>query len=160
MAIYHCTIKIISRGKGKTSVAAAAYRAAEKIKNEYDGVTHDYTRKRGVIFKEIMLPEHAPPEYKDRAVLWNAVEKSERYCTAQLAREVEIALPVEFTELQNRAIVRSFVQKHFVDKGMCADICIHANKKGNPHAHIMLTLTRPNIFMGRKPMSRTRTVTV
>jgi len=160
VAIYHCNIKIISRGKRKSSVAAAAYRAAERIKDEYNKRICDYTRKGGVVHTQILLPDNAPPEYKDRAVLWNAVEKSERYCTAQLAREVEIALPVEFTELQNRAIVRSFVQKHFVDKGMCADICIHANKKGNPHAHIMLTLTRPNIFMGRKPMSRTRTVTV
>ena len=69
MAIYHCSIKIISRGKGKSSVAAAAYRAAEQIKNEYDGRISDYTRKRGVIYKEIMLPENAPPEFSDRAVL-------------------------------------------------------------------------------------------
>ena len=141
MAIYHLSIKIISRGKGKSAVAAAAYRAGETITNEYDGITHDYTRKGGIVHTEILLPDHAPAEYADHAVLWNAVEKVERYKTAQLAREIEIAIPVELNELQSRAIVRTYVQKNFVDKGMCADICIHRNKDGeNPHAHIMLTM--------------------
>ena len=94
MAIYHCSIKITSRGKGKSAVAAAAYRAAEKITNEYDGVTHDYTRKGGVVHTEILLPDNAPAEYQDRAVLWNAVEKIEKAKNAQLAREIELALPV------------------------------------------------------------------
>ncbi len=88
MAIYHCSIKIISRGKGKSAVAAAAYRAGELIKNQYDGIVHDYTRKGGVIHAEILLPGHAPADYADRAVLWNAVEKAERYKTAQLSREI------------------------------------------------------------------------
>ena len=77
MPIFHLQIKIVSRGKGKSAVAAAAYRAGETIKNEYDGITHDYTRKRGIIHTEILLPANAPPEYADRAVLWNAVEQVE-----------------------------------------------------------------------------------
>lgn len=89
MAIYHCSIKIISRGKGKSAVAAAAYRAGEKILNQYDGIEHDYTRKGGVVYTEILLPENAPPEYADRATLWNAVEKIEKAKNAQLAREIE-----------------------------------------------------------------------
>ena len=141
MAIYHLSIKIISRGKGgKSSVAAAAYRASEKIINEYDGVTHDYIRKRGVVHTEILLPDHAPPEYQDRAVLWNAVEKIEKARNAQLAREIEIALPVELTREQNISLVREYAQQHFVSAGMCADICIHDRNDGNPHAHIMLTM--------------------
>ena len=78
VAIYHCSIKVISRGKGKSAVAAAAYRAGEKITNEFDGMTHDYTHKGGVVHTEILLPDHAPAEYADRAVLWNEVEKIEK----------------------------------------------------------------------------------
>jgi len=99
MAIYHLSIKIIGRGKGKSSVAAAAYRAAEKIKSEYDGIINDYTRKGGVVHTEILLPDHAPAEYADRAVLWNAVERVEKAKNAQLAREIEIALPLYTNKL-------------------------------------------------------------
>jgi len=140
LAIYHLSIKIISRGKGKSAVAAAAYRAGEKIRNEYDGMEHDYTRKGGVVHTEILLPDNAPAEYSDRAVLWNAVEKIERTKNSQLAREIEIALPVELTLLQNKSLVREYVKKHFVSAGMCADFCIHDTGGGNPHAHIMLTM--------------------
>jgi len=140
IAIYHCSIKIISRGKGRSAVAAAAYRASEKIVNQYDGEIHDYTNKKGVVHSEILLPDHAPAEYKDRAILWNAVEKVERYKTAQLAREIELALPVELTAEQNISLVREYVNQHFVSAGMCADIAIHDTGKGNPHAHIMLTM--------------------
>jgi ATP-dependent exoDNAse (exonuclease V) alpha subunit len=140
MAIYHHSIKIISRGKGKSAVAAAAYRAGETITNEYDGITHDYTRKGGVIHTEIMLPDHAPDEYADRAVLWNAVEKIEKAKNAQLAREIEIALPAELTQEKNIELVRDYVSHNFVEAGMCADICIHDKGDGNPHAHIMLTM--------------------
>ncbi len=140
MAIYHCSIKIISRGKGKSAVAAAAYRAGELIKNEYDGIVHDYTRKGGVIHTEILLPGHAPADYADRAVLWNAVEKAERYKTAQLSREIELALPVELTREQNISLVSEYAKRHFVSAGMCADIAIHDKGDGNPHAHIMLTI--------------------
>ena len=140
MAIYHLSIKIISRGKGKSAVAAAAYRAGVLIKNEYDGITHNYTRKGGVIHTEILLPENAPGEYVDRAVLWNAVEKIEKARNSQLAREVEIALPVELSREQNISLVREYVKEKFIVAGMCADVCIHDKNDGNPHAHIMLTM--------------------
>ena len=140
MAIYHCSIKIISRGKGKSAVAAAAYRSGENLTNEYDGITHDYTRKGGVVHTEILLPDHAPTEYADRAVLWNAVEKIEKAKNAQLAREIEIALPKELTREQGISLVREYVKEQFVNVGMCADIAIHDKEDGNPHAHIMLTI--------------------
>ena len=140
MAIYHCSIKIISRGKGKSAVAAAAYRSGGKILNEYDGLEHEYTRKGGIAHTEILLPDNAPAEYSDRAFLWNAVEKIEKAKNSQLAREIEIALPVELTPEQQKNLVREYCQKHFVAAGMCADIAIHDKKDGNPHAHIMLTM--------------------
>lgn len=140
MAIYHCSIKIISRGKGKSAVAAAAYRAGEKITNEFDGEIHDYTRKGGVVHTEILLPDHAPAEYADRATLWNAVEKIEKAKNAQLAREIELALPRELTREQGISLVREYVKRHFVATGMCADVCLHDTGGGNPHAHIMLTM--------------------
>ena len=140
MAIYHLSIKIISRGIGKSAVAAAAYRAGELITNEKDGVIHDYTRKGGILHTEILLPANAPSEYADRAVLWNAVERVEKAKNSQLAREIEIALPKELSAVQNRVLVRDYVKQHFVEKGMCADIAIHDTREGNPHAHIMLTM--------------------
>jgi len=140
VAIYHCSIKIISRGKGKSAVAAAAYRAGQSITNKYDGITHDYTRKRGIVHTEVLLPENAPAEYSDRAILWNAVERIEKAKNSQLAREVQIALPKELNPLQNKALVRDYVKQCFVAQGMCADIAIHDTGSGNPHAHIMLTM--------------------
>ena len=140
MAIYHCSIKIISRGKGKSAVAAAAYRAGEKLTNDFDGETHDYTHKGGVVHTEILLPGHAPAAFSDRAVLWNAVEKIEKAKNAQLAREIEIALPRELTREQGISLVREYVKEQFVNAGMCADFAIHDTGGGNPHAHIMLTM--------------------
>ena len=93
MAIFHLSANIISRGKGRSAVAAAAYRSGSRITNEYDGVVHDYRRKRGVIDKQIFLPDHVPREYYDRATLWNAVEKIEKTKNAQLAREQTIESP-------------------------------------------------------------------
>jgi hypothetical protein len=141
LAIYHCRIQIISRGKDpKSAVAAAAYRSGETIRNNYDGVTHNYTKKKGVVHTEIMLPEQAPPEYKDRAVLWNAVEQIEKSKNSQLARELEIALPRELSAEKNIALVQEYAKHTFVEQGMCADIAVHDKGDGNPHAHIMLTL--------------------
>ena len=140
IAIYHCSIKVISRGKGKSAVAAAAYRAGEKITNQFDGMTHDYTHKGGVVHTEISLPDHAPAAFSDRAVLWNEVEKVEKAKNAQLAREIEISLPRELTREQSISLVREYVKRHFVAAGMCADICLHDTGGGNPHAHIMLTM--------------------
>ena len=140
MAIYHCSIKIFSRGKGASAVAKAAYRAAEIIHSEYDRNTYDYSRKRGIVHKEILLPDHAPPEYSERAILWNAVEKSERNINAQLAREIEVSLPVELSREQNISLVREYIKRQFVEQGMCADLCVHDTNGLNPHAHIMLTI--------------------
>lgn len=121
-------------------MAAAAYRSGEKLVNEWDGMTHDYTRKGGVVHTEIMLPAHAPPEFQDRSTLWNSVEQIEKSSDAQLAREIEVALPVELSRAEQLALVRFFVKDNFVDAGMCADFAIHDKGTGNPHAHIMLTI--------------------
>lgn len=123
-----------------SAVAAAAYRAGETITNEYDGVTNDYTRKGGIVHTEILLPDNAPAEYANRAILWNTVEKIEKAKNAQLAREIEVALPVELTREQGISLVREYVKKHFVAAGMCADFAIHDTGGGNPHIHIMLTM--------------------
>lgn len=142
MAIYHCTCKIISRGQGRSAVGAAAYRSGEKLYNEYDGIEHDYTKKGGVVYSEIMLCENAPKEYQDRQTLWNAVEQIEKSSKAQLAREYEVALPVELSREEQIKLVRDFAKENFVDNGMCVDFSIHDKEDGNPHVHIMLT-TRP-----------------
>lgn len=140
IAIYHCSIKIISRGKGKSAVGAAAYRSGEKLTNNYDGIIHDYTRKSGIAYTEIMLPAHAPPEFMNRSVLWNAVEQIEKSKNSQLAREIEIAIPKELPTEQQISLVREYVKDNFVSVGMCADFAIHDKADGNPHAHILLTM--------------------
>lgn len=140
IAIYHCSIKIVSRGKGKSAVAAAAYRSGEKLTNEWDGLTHDYTKKGGVVHSEILLPAHAPPAFSDRSTLWNSVELSEKSNNAQLAREVEIALPVELSREEQTRLVWEYCSSQFVSKGMIADFNLHDTGGGNPHAHILLTM--------------------
>ena len=140
MAIYHLSIKIISRGKGKSAVAAASYRSGEKIKNEYDGIVHDFTRKGGIAHTEILLPQNAPQEFSDRGTLWNSVEKIEKSKNSQLAREIEIALPKELDREKQIELVREYVKENFVKVGMCADIALHDKNDGNPHAHILLTM--------------------
>ena len=140
MAIYHLSIKIISRGKGKSAVAASAYRSGEKIKNEYDGIVHDFTRKGGIAHTEILLPQNAPEEFSNRSVLWNSVEKIEKSKNSQLAREIEIALPKELSREKQINLVREYVKENFVKVGMCADIALHDKNDGNPHAHIILTM--------------------
>jgi len=128
MAIYHFSAKMISRSTGRSAVAAAAYRTAERIEDHRQGLEHDYSN---------------PDSMKDRATLWNAVEAVERRKDAQLAREVTVALPHELDDAQRGDLVRSFVQSAFVDRGMIADVALHApGKEGdqrNHHAHIMLT---------------------
>lgn len=140
IAIYHCNISIISRGKGKSAVAAAAYRSGEKITNEWDGETHDFTRKRGVVHTEILLPPHAPPSFSDRAALWNSVELYEKAGNAQLAREIDAALPIELSREEQIRLVREYCSSQFVSRGMCVDFAIHDTDSGNPHCHIMLTM--------------------
>jgi hypothetical protein len=131
----------MSRGRGgKSAVAAAAYRAGEVIKSERNGITYDYSRRGGVVYTEIILPVNAPLEYKDRSILWNAVEEVEKAKNSQLAREIRFALPRELTQAQNIYLAREFARKQFVEHGMCADVCVHDSGDGNPHAHIMLTM--------------------
>jgi len=140
MTIYHLSIKIISRGKGKSAVAASAYRSGEKIKNEYDGIVHDFTRKGGIAHTEILLPQNAPQEFANRSILWNSVEKIEKSKNSQLAREIEVALPKELDREKQINLVREYVKENFVKVGMCADIALHDKNDGNPHCHILLTM--------------------
>ena len=121
MAAYHFSVGHISRGGGSSAVGSAAYRAGEALTSEYYGEKYDYTRKGGIVFSEILLPSHAPPEYADRETLWNAVEKAERRKDAQLAYSFDIALQNEFTMEENKAIVKEYLQEHFISRGMIAD---------------------------------------
>ena len=118
MAVYHVTAKIISRSTGRSAVAAAAYRSGEELTNERDGVVHDYSRKNGVIHAEIMTPENALDWVEDRNKLWNEVEKVEKSNKAQLAREVEIAVPNELKREQQIELVQEYAKENFVKKGM------------------------------------------
>ena len=140
MAIYYSVVKTISRSSGKSAVASSAYRSGENLYNERDGLTHDYTRKSGIIHTEIMKPEHAPEWAKDRQRLWNEVEKIEKASNARLAREIIVAFPVELNKEQQIELVREYAKENFVSAGMVADIAIHDKEDGNPHAHIMLTV--------------------
>jgi len=143
VASYHLSVKIIARSRRRSVVAAAAHRSRSSIKDKSQGRTFDYSRKRDLSHSEIILPENAPERFKDRAVLWNEVEKVERRHDAQLAREMELALPAELTLEQNIEFVREFVKTNFIDSGMIADVNIHT-KKDNPHAHILLTTREVN----------------
>lgn len=140
MAIYHMSIKNISRAKGKTAIAAAAYRAGTTLQDQETGITHSYTKKTEVAYTEIILPEHAPEEYRNREILWNEVQKVETQDRARLAREWEVAIPNELDLDQAKTLIRNFGES-LVKEGMCIDLAIHW-KNGNHHAHIMGT-TRP-----------------
>lgn len=140
IAIYHFEAKMISRGTGRSVVAAAAYASCSKIYNDYDGMMHDYTRKHGCVYSEIFLPSNAPPEWQDRTELWNAVEAAEKAKDSRLARELIVALPVEIGLDEWKDILKDFISKQCVNKGMCADVSIHDTDGHNPHAHILLTM--------------------
>ena len=140
MAIYHLEAKVISRGAGRSAVAAAAYMSCSQILNDYDGVQHDYTRKQGLVWQQIFLPEYAPPEWSDRGTLWNAVEENEKTKDSRLAREFVVALPIEMGKAEWESLLTEFIKDNFVADGMCADVCIHDTDGHNPHAHIMVTV--------------------
>lgn len=172
IAIYHFNVKVVSRGKGASAVAKAAYISGEKIKNCYDGITHDYRKKREIVHKEILLPSNAPSEFMKRAVLWNAVEQAEKRKNSQTAKHIDAALPVEISRDEQIDLVRNFCQQCFISRGMCVDFAIHdkrvapgansqavfeetdslwhgnalcgenKNANGNPHVHILLTTRR------------------
>lgn len=139
MAIYHLSAKVIGRSAGRSATAAAAYRAACAITDERTGLVHDFTKKRGVVSREILAPSGAPDWTRDRASLWNRVELAETRKDAQVAREIEVALPRELSPAARLQLVRGFVQDEFVAKGMIADICHHAPDAENPHCHVLLT---------------------
>ncbi len=142
MAIYHMQAKVVSRGKGRSAVAASAYMSCSSVTNEYDGVHHDYTRKKGLMWEHVFLPENAPIEWQDRAILWNAVEDAEKSKDSRLAREFVVALPRELNPNQQITLLTEYIQQQFVADGMCADVGIHdPDPPGhNPHAHILLTI--------------------
>ena len=142
MAIYHLEAKIVSRGTGRSAVAAAAYLSCSRMLNEYDGVQHDYTRKQGLGWRQVFLPATAPAEWQDRETLWNAVEETETAKDSRLAREFVAALPIELSREEQIQLLQDFIKEQFVADGMCADAAIHDPYPPghNPHAHILLTV--------------------
>ena len=144
MAIYHFSAKVISRAVGSSAVAAAAYRSADRLHDERLGRSHDFSNKAGVVQSEVLLPEGADERWQDREQLWNDVEAAELRKDAQLAREIEFAIPREMTESQGIELSRDFVAREFVDRGMIADLNVHwdigADGLAKPHAHVMLTM--------------------
>ena len=140
MAIYHLEAKVVSRGAGRSAVAASAYLSCSRLYNDYDGIQHDYTKKQGLVWQEVFLPEYAPQEWKDREQLWNAVEKVETAKDSRLAREFVVALPMELSREEQIELLQEFIQEQFLSDGMCADAAIHDTDGHNPHAHILLTV--------------------
>ena len=140
MAIYHLEAKVVSRGAGRSAVAASAYLSCSRLYNDYDGIQHDYTKKQGLAWQEVFLPEYAPQEWKDREQLWNAVEEVETAKDSRLAREFVVALPIELSREEQIELLQEFIREQFVANGMCADAAIHDTDGHNPHAHILLTV--------------------
>ena len=140
MAIYHLEAKVVSRGAGRSAVAASAYLSCSRLYNDYDGIQHDYTKKQGLVWQQIFLPEYAPQEWQDREKLWNAVEEVETAKDSRLAREFVVALPIELNRGEQIDLLQEFIREQFVSDGMCADAAIHDTDGHNPHAHILLTV--------------------
>src|SRR6185312_6630866 len=149
MAIYHLHVKVIGRKSGSSSVASAAYRSASRLRDQRLDRSHDFSGKRGVVHSEVMLPENARKEWSDRERLWNDVEAFEVRKDAQLAREVEFAIPREMTQAQGIELARDFVRGEFVDWGMIADLNVHWDMAEDgmpkPHAHVMLTMRQVSV---------------
>ena len=142
MALFHFTADQIKRSEGQSVMASAAYRSGEKLHSAYYGEDSDYTRKKGVICSEILLPPHAPREFADRETLWNAVEHAEHGKKAQLAYSFEVSLQNEFSLEENIALARKFLLEHFVSRGMTVDVSFHEKEHGdggtpNPHFHFL-----------------------
>src|SRR6201996_9480014 len=144
MAIYHLHVKVIGRNSGSSAVAAAAYRAGSRLRDTRLGRDQDFSGKRGVVQSEVILPENAPQAWGDREQLWNQVEAFEIRRDAQLAREVEFAIPREMSQRDGIELARDFVRGEFVDQGMVADLNVHWDMAEDgmpkPHAHVMLTM--------------------
>jgi hypothetical protein len=156
MAIFHLTTKPISRGKGQSAIAAAAYRSGERLRDEQAGEQKYYTsRADRIIFEGVFAPKDAPAWAQDRNELWNHAERAEKRKDARLAREIEVALPHEMTDRQREFLVKDFVREQFTRKGVAADVAIHAPDKGddrNYHAHILITERKlgPDGFEAKK----------
>ena len=131
---------MVSRGAGRSAVTASAYLSCSRLYNDYDGIQHDYTKKQGLAWQEVFLPAMAPPEWKDREQLWNAVEEVEIAKDSRLAREFVVALPIELNREEQVELLQEFIREQFVSDGMCADAAIHDTDGHNPHAHILLTV--------------------
>ena len=142
MNYFHLEAKVVSRGAGRSVIAAAAYASCSRLYNDYDGLTHDYTRKQGCLYSEVFLPQYAPEEWKDRQVLWEAVESVEKTKDSRLARELVVALPSELSLDDWKNMLERFVREQGVDLGMCADVNIHDPYPPghNPHSHILFTV--------------------
>lgn len=145
IALYHYHRNVISRAKGASVIASAAYRAGEKLFSERYGETSDYTHKPGVVCSGILLPDHAPKEYADRQTLWNAVEKNERRRDAQLAYSDEFSFQNEFTFEENMELALRFLQENFVSKGLICDYAVHNPEREpggtpNPHMHVLIPM--------------------
>ncbi|EMB2971530.1 MobA/MobL family protein [Salmonella enterica] len=139
MAIFHMSAQRISRSKGHSSVAAAAYRHGEKMTDEHTGEIHDYSKKKGVSDSVVLIPEGADKRFLKPEYLFNTIEKHEKRKDAQLALEVNISLPTEMTDEQKKALAIDFCNENFAKKGMIADIAFHKLDSDNPHFHVMLT---------------------
>ena len=140
MVIYHLEAKVVSRGAGRSAVAASAYLSCSRLYNDYDGIQHDYTKKQGLVWQEVFLPEYAPQEWEGREQLWNAVEEVETAKDSRLAREFVVALPIELNREEQIELLQEFIREQFLSDGMCADAAIHDTDGHNPHAHILLTV--------------------
>ena len=142
MNYFHLEAKVVSRGAGRSVIAAAAYASCSRLYNDYDGLTHDYTRKQGCLYSEVFLPQYAPEEWNDRQVLWEAVESVEKTKDSRLARELVVALPSELSLDDWKGMLERFTRKQGTDLGMCADVNIHDPYPPghNPHSHILFTM--------------------
>lgn len=142
MNYFHLEAKVVSRGAGRSVIAAAAYASCSRLYNDYDGLTHDFTRKHGCLYSEVFLPQYAPEEWKDRQVLWEAVESVEKTKDSRLARELVVALPSELSLDDWKSMLERFIREQGIDLGMCADVNIHDPYPPghNPHSHILFTM--------------------
>ena len=144
----HTHVDIVSRSKGESVIAKAAYNARDKLKDDYYGKTHDYSKKDDLVFSKIFLPEHIPKEFSKREYLWNEVEKIEKSKNSQLARNLLFTLPRELNEEDRIKLISEFIEENFTSKGMIADCNIHnptaSDNEEQPHAHILLTLREIN----------------
>lgn len=157
MALYHFSVKQVSRGKGQTVVNSAAYISGQKLYNDYYGQTHDYTKKSGVVFTEILTPEYVPERLSDRETLWNEVEQIEKSKRAQLAYSFDIALQNELTLDENIELAREFCWEQFVARGMIVDLAVHEGNqrtKMNQTIHIFMYLLQ-SVLLQKKEAGET-----